>query len=97
MRTERRIKPVIESVHSHKRFGSSHQADFDIEFECQSGNFSDCIENMTDEEESLADECQGILMFSNKTSTCGAYCDNDLNSQVRSNKIIRQGWTLFSR
>ena len=93
MRTERRFNAFL----NRKRSDSSDQSGFDIEFECQSGNYSDCIENMTDEEESIAEECKGILMFSKTSSSCGAYCNNESSSRTRSTQIKRQGWTLFTR
>ena len=93
-RTERRLK-TVETIMDHRRSDVSFQTSFGIEFECQSGNFSDCIDNMADDV--LPEECNGVLMFTNKTSSCGAYCENFTSSLSRSNKIKRKGWTLFTR
>ena len=90
-KTERRLKTTL----NHRRSDVSTKTSFDVEFECQSGNFSDCIDNMADDV--LPKECKGVLMFTNKTSSCGAYCDNLTSSLNRSNKIKRKGWTLFTR
>ena len=91
------MTPIKNEVTNRQRSESSLETTFDVEFECQSGNFTDCIDNMTDEEESIAEECEGVLMFSKRSSSCGRYCDNQLSSHARSNKVIREGWTLFSR
>ena len=96
-RTDRRMNPIRNELNNRQRSEPSLETTFDIEFECQSGNFTDCIDNMTDEEQSIAEECRGVLMFSKKSSSCGAYCENQISSHARSNKVLREGWTLFSR
>ena len=50
-------------------------------------------------EERVPSDCNGVLMFSEQSSSCGSLCD--LNSGVRKrreNEIIsREGWTLYTR
>ena len=91
MRTERRLRATNEK----KRSDSTDQMQLGVEFQCQSGNYSDCTRNPA--EDVLNEQCKGILMFSNKSSSCGSNCDNPLPLQMRSKKVIRKGWTLFSR
>ena len=63
----------------------------DASFQCQSGDYNDCFSNAP--EESLSESCNGILMFTNKSSSCGENCGNSDTTR----NIIRKGWTLFTR
>jgi len=62
-----------------------------VDFQCQSGEYSDCLVNVP--EDSLPEACNGILMFSNQSTSCGANCGNIDDSR----RIVRKGWTLFTR
>ena len=62
-----------------------------VDFQCQSGDYIDCLENLP--KDSLSATCNGILMFSNTSSSCGSNCKNNADSR----SIIKKGWTLFTR
>lgn len=85
-RTERRLNSTLDL---------SNQSDpimpIVVAFQCESGDKSDCFINMP--KESLSEACNGILMFSNISSSCGENCNNI----VTQGKIKRKGWTLFTR
>ena len=68
-----------------------------IGLECDSGDFSDCLENEADQ--STPFDCNGVLFFTEKTSSCGSLCDLGVKRKPRQsdNKIVRQGWTRYTR
>ena len=67
-----------------------------IGLECESGNFSDC--DLDDSDEPVSFGCGSILIFSNSSRTCGSFCG--LNRAKRSAdengiETKKEGWTRF--
>ena len=66
-----------------------------IGLDCESGNFEDCL---VDSELIGRNDCKGVLVFADVTSSCGLQCGLLANDTTQRNeKIIRSGWTDFTR
>ena len=85
-RTERRFQSIRDIANQ-----TDPVTPIVVSYQCQSGDYTDCYDDMP--EKSLTGDCNGILMFTNQSSSCGENCENNENSR----KIIRKGWTLFTR
>ena len=60
-----------------------------IGLSCESGDFSDC--QLDEEFEPVPIGCDGVLIFSDNSSTCGSSCESD--RKRRSVSIKKSGWT----
>ena len=60
---------------------------------CENGKVFDCEDINSDKV--LDESCKGILQFTNGTSSCSCQGKND--TAQKSNHILRQGWTQFTR
>ena len=60
---------------------------------CENGEILDCQENTSNEV--LDESCKGILMFTSETTSCFCRGSNDLKR--KSENILRQGWSKYTR
>ena len=60
---------------------------------CENEGIFECQENKPNEV--LDDSCKGILMFTSETSSCFCRGSNDLKRN--SERILRQGWSKYTR
>ena len=60
---------------------------------CENGDILDCEVNKSNE--SLNENCKGILMFTNETSSCS--CQESNGQERNSKNIVRQGWAKYIR
>ena len=60
---------------------------------CENGEVFDCEDINSDKV--LDERCKGILQFNNGTSSCSCQGKND--TVQKSDHILRQGWTQFTR
>ena len=63
--------------------------------ECESGDFSDC--NLNESDERVPFGCENILMFSRSNTTCGSLCGSNRSKRSADKrdgmKINKEGWT----
>ena len=67
-----------------------------IGLECETGNFDDCMKNVT--QDSAPSNCNGVLFFSEQSSSCGSSCYNkNRRKRASEEQPVRKGWTLYTR
>ena len=67
-----------------------------IGLKCESGNFEDCMVGIT---KIPQNDCEGVLIFANFTSSCGSQCGS-FSSETdfrNTENPKRSGWTNYIR
>ena len=90
----RRSKRQNEEEPEFAQFESYQVTEFqNIYPTCENGESLECQENKSNE--TLDENCENILMFTNETSSC--FCRGSNRLKRNSDNILRRGWSKYIR